>query len=427
MRREELTGRLRQPFTPERGFGTARVARPGYENLWFVVPPPPPVELPSRLPIDSIAGANRILLARPPLDAGSDLERLAAFLFATREAVSSSRMEGTWSTVDHLLTPAEAYDLGEGRSAHSAVRGYAVAIEQGLEQIRRHGVDAMTVPLVCRLHALVMSKDPAFQGVAGRLRTPGLPGDVVQIGAFGRKEDSIYNPAPPDQVARCLEAVMAWMRDRTLIEMGDAGMGLSLPLRLAIGHAHFEAVHPFSDGNGRVGRILWPLQMAAAGHLPLYISGYIEQQRDDYRRALEAAQKQLRYSEIVDFVAKAILASHEEEAASKAAIAGLPEAWRARGRFRRDSSAHRALSVLIRKPIVTTRSLALELDVSVQAATSALNALTSHGILRERTGQGRNRVFAAEEVIAILSRPFGEDPEIAIEGARQKLASPPPR
>lgn len=421
MRREDLTGSLRQAFTPERGFGVARVARPGYENIWFVVPPAPPVAIPPGLPAEAIASANRILLARPHLDAGSQLERLTALLFATREAVSSSRMEGTWSTVDHLLTPTEVYDLEEGRSAHMAVRGYALAIHQGLDEVRRRGLDAMTVPLVCRLHELMMSKDPSFLGVGGRLRTPGLPGDVVQIGALGRKEESIFNPAPPEEVARCLDAVMTWLRDRTLVELGDAGMGLSLPVRLAIGHAHFEAVHPFSDGNGRVGRLLWPLQMAAAGLLPLYISGYVEQQRDVYRRALEAAQKQLRYAEIVDFVAKAIVASHEEETLSKAAIEALPETWQARGRFRRDSSAQRALSLLICKPIVTTRSLARDLEVSVQAATSALNDLVHCGIVRERTGKGRNRVFAAEEVIAILSRPFGEDPEIAMEGARRAL------
>lgn len=66
------------------------------------------------------------------------------------------------------------------------------------------------------------------------------------------------------------------LRDETLIELGDAGMGMTLPVRMAIGHVHFEAVHPFSDGNGRIGRILWPFQIMASGHLPLYLSGYIE-------------------------------------------------------------------------------------------------------------------------------------------------------
>ena len=139
------------------------------------------------------------------------------------------------------------------------------------------------------------------------MRAPGLPDDIMQIGGTGRKEDATYNPAPPEHVARCLEDVMAWLRNKTLIEMGDAGMGMGLPVRMAIGHAHFEAVHPFSNGNGRIGRILWPLQMTAAGHLPLYLSGYVEKNRDEYGQALQEAQKKLSYGRIVEFVANAVI------------------------------------------------------------------------------------------------------------------------
>ena len=289
MRRDELTGPLRQPFTPERGFGTARVAKEGYEHIWFVVPPAPPEAIPADIPAESIGRANTILRSRPdPADA-SELDLLAAYLFAGREAVSSSRMEGTWSTIDNVLTPGAAYDQGEGKSEHLSVRGYAAALEYGFAQIRQHGIDALTTELVCHLHDLVMRKDPEFRGIAGRVRTPGLPGDVVQIGAGGRKEDATHNPTPPEHAVRCLEGVMDWTRNKTLIELGDAGMGMSLPVRMAIGHAHFEAVHPFSNGNGRVGRILWPLQMAAAGHLPLYLSGYVEQNSHEYGEALHGA------------------------------------------------------------------------------------------------------------------------------------------
>lgn len=421
MRAEDLTGQLRQPYSTARGYGLARVGRPGYENIWFVVPPPLPELVPAGLPAGIIGAANEILQRRPRADDASDLDRLMAYLFARREAVSSSRMEGTWSTVDNVLAPQGADGEGPGKSAHQSVRGYAAALEYALGKMQRSGIDALTAELVSELHERVMSRDPVFQGIAGRIRSPGLPGDVVQIGSPGRKEDSIYNPAPPEHVARCLEGVLAWMRNRTLIEMGDAGMGMALPVRMAIGHAHFEAVHPFSDGNGRVGRILWPLQMAAAGQLPLYISGYVERNRDGYRAALEEAQKQLRYSAIVGFVAQAIIASHDEEKVSKAAMGDLQDAWLRRTNFRRDASAARALPVLIGMPILTARTLADRLGVSFQAASTALNALAARRVVRERTGQGRNRVFAAEEVIAILSRPFAEEPEIGLEEARRIL------
>src|SRR3546814_8179961 len=125
--------------------------------------------------------------------------------------------------------------------------------------------------------------------------------------------------------------------------------------------------------------------------------------------------------DIVAFLCEAIVAAVEEEAEGKAAIAALPGAWETRIRLRRGSTGARALELIVSQPILTAKVLAAELDVSFQAASSALNALARAGILRERTGHGRNRLFAAEEVIALLARPFAEDPEIALEGARRLL------
>src|SRR5690606_23400780 len=173
--------------------------------------------------------------------------------------------------------------------------------------------------------------------------------------AFGRKEDAIYNPAPPAHVRRCLREVLDWMRDETLIDLGDAGMGLSLPIRMAIGHAHFEAVHPFSDGNGRLGRMLWAIQMAAADIVPLYLSGYVEANKDEYRAALAEAQKQLSYRRISEFVCRAIVTSHEEESETRRVLQILPIIWQDRGSFRHGSAAQRALDVLVRMPIMSVK------------------------------------------------------------------------
>jgi Fic family protein len=421
MRREQLVSRLRTPYTPDKACGVAHVPNPGYENIWFVVPPAPPTDLPPDMPVGVIGKAVSLLQGRPHWSAASPLDKLATYLFARREAVSSSRMEGTWSTIDNILTPGELYEGDAGKSDHKSVRGYAAALDYGYGEIEQGGISALTIELVCTLHELVMSKDPEFYGIPGRVRAPGLAGDVVLIGGGGRKEDSVYNPTPPDQTARCLGDVIAWLTDKAAIELSDAGMGMSLPIRMAIGHSHFEAVHPFSNGNGRVGRILWPLQMMASGHLPLYLSGYVEQNRHEYGQALQEAQKQLSYGRIVNFVCEAVIVSSAEEKLSQSLIGDFPNLWRARGKFRKGSAAYNAVNVLTRMPIITANLLAKELTVSFQAASGALNALQRNAIVRERTGQGRNRIFAAEEVIAVLSRPFGEDPEIALEGARNTL------
>jgi Fic family protein len=418
MKRQELATLLKRPYTTSHGFGIEKVDKAGFENVWFVVPPPPPRRLAEHPDLKLLRDANLALQGRPRMTSASELERTTAYLLIRREAVSSSRMEGTWSTVDEVLSPVEA---DSGRAASVSVRGYAHALLHAFHVIAEDGLAALTPELLCTLHERFMQKDPHFRGVAGRLRAPGLPGDVVQIGSFGRKEDAIYNPAPPAHVKRCLDDVLDWMRDESFANLGDAGMGLSLPIRMAVGHAHFEAVHPFSDGNGRVGRMLWAIQSAAAGILPLYLSAYVEANQDDYGAALAEAQKQLAYHRIIEFVCRAIVVSNDEESETQHVVQALPAIWQARGAFRRGSPAHRALDLMLQMPIMPVKVLAAELKVSGQAANEAMRRLEEAAVVKERSGRGRGRLFAAEEVISVLGRSFGSDPEIALEGARRTL------
>jgi Fic family protein len=213
------------------------------------------------------------------------------------------------------------------------------------------------------------------------------------------------------------------MRDESLVDLGDAGMGLSLPIRMAVGHAHFEAVHPFSDGNGRIGRMLWAIQMAAAGILPLYLSAYVEANKDEYGAALAEAQKQLSYRRLIELVCQAIVVSSEEETETQRVLQSLPAIWQERGAFRRDSTAYRSLDLLVHMPIMTVKVLAGELNVSGQAANEAMRRLEQAAVVKERSGRGRGRQFAAEEVISVLGRSFGSDPEIVLEGARRTLGA----
>jgi len=420
MRRNELTGTLRQPYTQQRGFGVEKIDKAGYENVWFIVPPKPPVTIAEKLDLSLVRDAIHAIQTRTSLATADEFQKTLAYLLVRREAVSSSRMEGTWSTVDEVLSPAIS---DADRSATASVRGYANALTLGVVPVQADGLTALTQELLCELHTHVMQKDPGFAGVSGRLRTSGQPGAIVQIGSFGRKEDSIYNPTPPQYVPRCLDEILDWMADESVLELGDAGMGLSLPVRMAVGHAHFEAVHPFSDGNGRIGRILWALQMVAAGRLPLYLSSYVETERGEYGEALQEAQKKLKYRRVVEFVCRAIISSSAEEAETHRTLHDLPAVWRRRGKFRRGSSAERALALLLKMPLLTIKAMAAELGVSVQAASDGINRLEKAGVIRDRSGCGRGRVFAAEEVISVLARPFGADIDVVLESARNVLTS----
>jgi Fic family protein len=298
----------------------------------------------------------------------SDL--LISSLLARREALQSSRMKGTWSTIDAVLTPTEVWSDADRKSTHASVYGYAHALEKHFVQCSKNGVAPLNLSLVKSLHREIMQKDPEFRGVPGRIRQPDDLSSVVFIGVRFRKEDSIYNPTTPDRVEQSLNEVMD--------EMGDARMGLSLALRMAVGHTPFEAVHPFGDGNGRVGRMLMTLQMACSKALLLYLSGYIE--KENYYSALMQAQKKLKYEPIVKFIAHAIVESYEEFGASKKALIELPGEWQKRGQFRDQSASKRAINWMVGHPI-----------------------------------------FAAEEIIELLARPFKEDPKIALARAKLKL------
>ena len=129
MKREELAGPLRRTYSAERGFGVEKVDKPGYENIWFVVPPKPPRRLADNPDLKLMRDANLVLQSRPRMRSASHIESTTAYLLVRREAVASSRMEGTWSTIDEVLSPMTE-DLG--RSAHR------LELERGLVQI--HGV-----------------------------------------------------------------------------------------------------------------------------------------------------------------------------------------------------------------------------------------------------------------------------------------------
>ena len=366
--------------------------------------------------------ANATLTRLPSFREMSAIDRLINYFFVRREAVESSRMEGTWSTIDDVLTPGEVFEAGEGKSERKSVRGYAHALEKQFSRALEQKERVFTEEVLREIHKDIVSKDPSFRGEPGALREPGKPRGIVQIGRTNRKEESTYNPAPPQYVKTSLRKVLDWLSDEDLAQRGDAGIaGFTLAVRLAIGHAHFEAVHPFSDGNGRVGRALWPLQMICADRMPLYLSGYVEDQKETYSRALQEAQKRLNYSPIIEFVCEAVIQSEVESKITRAIIEGLPNKWRDRAKFRSGSASFLALDVLQKRPIITSTILMDELKLSKQVASTAISQLVERHIIRPRGKVGRTYVYAAEELIAILSRSFGASAEEALEAGYQTI------
>lgn len=390
MRRDNLCHAVRQRLK--------RLPAP-HAAHYGVVPLPPPQEA---VALEGMAprlqAATEALARVDALAAELEDPYLISRILTRREAVSSSSIEGTNSTLDELLTLEETSGGGMSEAAVQ-VRDYALALDGMLPRAEERGPELFDTALVQELHRAVMRGDSHYPDVPGALRR-------IAVWIGGRDiAYSTYNPAPPDDIAACLAETMAYMRCD-----GMQVVTQSLVTRLAIAHVHFEAVHPFRDGNGRVGRLLLPLMMAAEGHVPLYLSPYIEAHKPAYHDALKAAQQRHHWHVAVAFVADAIVGTVSELMASRRALRQLRSIWASRRKFRVGSSAARSVDLLLHYPVITAGRLASLLGVSQVAAGTAIDQLASAGIVRERTGHRRNRIFAASEVLSILNRPFGEDP-----------------
>ena len=370
-----------------------------FNSHYGVVPLPPPEDSVSiaraeKLHSDAAAALARVeTLARELAD-----PYLISRILPRREAVSSSSIEGTNSTLDELLAVEESDDTGAADAAIQ-VRDYALALDTLVPRAQEEGPGIFTTGLVQELHRLVMRADKSYRDVPGELRKR-----VVWIGG-GDIAYSTYNPAPPEDVAATLEESMRYMRSD-----GMQAMTQSLITRMAIAHTHFEAVHPFRDGNGRVGRLLLPLMMAAEAHMPIYLSPYIEAHKGRYNGSLKAAQQRLEWHEMIGFVSEAIIGTVEELMVTREALGRLRGIWAGRRKFRKGSAALKALDVLPHYPVITNKRLAEILKVSIPAASQGIEQLIETRILKEKTGYARNRVYTAPEALLVINRPFGEIP-----------------
>lgn len=391
MKRDDLCHAVRERLK--------RLPQP-FESHYGVVPLPPPEDgvLVSSVMVQ-MSDANAAL-GRIATLAGELADTwLISRILPRREAISSSSIEGTNSTLDELLFIEETEDA-EATDAAKQVRDYALALDDLVPRAQQEKHTLFTVDVIKELHRLVVRGDTSYQDSPGEIRNR-----VVWIGGGRDIAYSTYNPTPPEDIPACLEESVDYMQNK-----GMQAMVQNLITRMAIAHAHFEAVHPFRDGNGRVGRLLLPLMMAADGQIPLYLSPYIAERKDAYYNALKMAQQKLEWHHLVGFLSEAVTGTVDELFSTRSALQDLSALWSKRRRFRKESAAEKALYLLSHYPVLTIRRLSQLVDVSIPAATTAIEQLMDAGILEERTGYARNRVFAATEVLQIINRPFGNAP-----------------
>lgn len=318
---------------------------------------------------------NPLLLARPAI---------------RREAVSTSALEGTYAALDDVL---EADLLGE-RGVPGSVKevvNYVRAAELAYEWINERPV---TIGMLRELQRVLVEGTPGQTSDAGRVRSV-----QVFIGLnVGRVPEARFVPPPPgDQLEAGFQEWERWINRKD---------DLPVIAKMALGHYQFEALHPFADGNGRLGRLVCVLQLAARGELRvpvLDLSPWLEARRREYQDHLLQVSMTGRFDPWVRFFCEAVRAQAVHALDRIDALLDWKE-----GALERVRSANlrgvavRIVEDLIGYPMVTATTASHMYEVSFQAANTAIKRLQGLGLLRERTGGRYARVFAARDVLRII-------------------------
>jgi Fic family protein len=301
------------------------------------------------------------------------------------EAVLSSRIEGTKTDVGQLLL-FEAGQISSRDAADDAsgVNNYIVAMEHGLARVR--GGFPVSIRLLREMHERLL------EGVRGQHRRPGeLRSSPVWIGG-STLDDAVFVPPPPDAMQVALSDLERFLHE------GE----LPLLIQLAIAHYQFEVIHPFLDGNGRIGRLLIPLMLVLREALPqplLYLSAYLEQHRSEYYDHLLITSQKGDLMPWIAFFLRGVRRQARDSEERTVRLVELQHQLRnellEEGR---SNSVIRLAEQLFSAPVVTAQRVEAMIGVSRPTAHAAIDALLERGDLVEITGRERNRVYRAPAI-----------------------------
>jgi cell filamentation protein, protein adenylyltransferase len=370
------------------------VKTPGAHGYWAYLPEPLPAAL------DLKAATVRILS-----DADRALGRLAGAgrllpnphlllqPYVAREALASSRIEGTQASLSDVFD-AQARDTAEGPVRE--VTNYIRALEHGLARLADLPVSKR---LLREVHAILL------HDVRGQERLPGeIRSSQNWIGSPDNRPDTaVFVPPPPTEMEDALDAMERYLHSPT-----------ELPplIEIALVHYQFETIHPFLDGNGRLGRLLIAFLLVERSLLPqplLYLSAYFERRRSDYYDRLQAVRERGELAEWLDFFLAGVSEQATDAVTRAEALADLRERYRSMLAGDR-SRAIEVVDLVFQNPVLITNRVAVQLDVTVQSALNHIRRLESEGVVQEVVGvPGRSKRWVAAEVLRVL------DPHARIE------------
>lgn len=310
--------------------------------------------------------------------------------FSRREAVLSSKIEGTVASLSDLMS----YEVsGKSRSDYTGIRevhNYVTALEYGLQRVAELPV---SLRLMRELHERLM------RGVPGGELTPGeFRKRQNWIGDPGCKiVDAAYVPPPVAEMNHALGEFEKYVH---------APSDLPPLVRMALLHYHFEAIHPFVDGNGRIGRLLITLMLVTEGLLPqplLYLSAFFERHRSDYYRLLLEVSQHGNWTEWIIFFLRGVAQQAEDAIVRANKLQQLSSLYRGQLQASRSSAALIKLAdQLFSRPMVTVQSAQKILGHSQPSAQHNIDRLVQEGILQEVTGRQRGRMYVASRIMEIV-------------------------
>jgi Fic family protein len=358
------------------------------------LPPDPPLDIGHELQA-SLSAANYALgrldgavLTLPNPD-------LFVLMYVRKEAVLSSQIEGTQSSLQNLLAaearladPAAPADVGE-------VINYVKAMNHGLARLAELPV---SVRLIREIHEVLI------KGMRGGKLTPGeLRTSQNWIGPAGcTLREAIFVPPPPHEVPPALADLERFLHSENT---------LPVLLQVALAHAQFETIHPFLDGNGRVGRLLITFLLTERKLLSrpvLYLSHFFKLRRAEYYERLQAVRDAGDWEGWLAFFLRGVAEVSNEATRTAAAILHMREEYRnkiAENLGRAAGNGHRIMEKLFHRPIVTVAKVREWLNCTPAGANNLVNRLVGIGLLREITGYARNRRFRFDPYLRLFEEP----------------------
>jgi Fic family protein len=311
--------------------------------------------------------------------------------FVRREAVLSSKIEGTQATLGELLAAEAGATVNRSPDDLREVGNYVVALEHGISRLKKLPICAR---LTRELHEKLMTAVRGQQSAPGQFRKTqnwiGKPGSTIATAS--------YIPPPPGEIEPCLAAWEKFLNESRLPPL----------VTIALAHYQFEAIHPFLDGNGRVGRLLITLFLIERQILPtplLYLSAFFEASRRDYYEGLRGVSERGAWNDWLEYFLLGVARMSEDALNRATRVNELLTQWQKRVSGESSSNPLRVIELLGANPFITTNAAADKLNIAFTTAQRAIERLERANIVKRVGNARRDRVYCAAALLNILEEP----------------------